>query len=150
MEETVQNQASFAMQDELARIARRYRLSSLYVFGSREKEVAELVRQKAGSLKRSTADVDIAVLPQPSVTLTVREKIEIILELEQLFDAPRVDLVVLPEADPFLTVNAIRGERIYCDDQHRADEYELYILRRGGDLLPLERERIRIIMGDEG
>jgi predicted nucleotidyltransferase len=150
MTNSPQHHTSLAVQRELARIAERYRLSSLYVFGSREKEVAELVRQRVGSLKRSTADVDIAVLPEPSVILNVREKIEVILELEQLFGAPKVDLVVLPEADPFLAVNAIRGERIYCDDQHRADEYELYILRRGGDLLPLERERIRIIMGGEG
>jgi predicted nucleotidyltransferase len=150
MTSSPQHHTSLAVQRELARIAERYRLSSLYVFGSREKEVAELVRQRVGSLKRSTADVDIAVLPEPSVILNVREKIEVILELEQLFGAPKVDLVVLPEADPFLAVNAIRGERIYCDDQHRADEYELYILRRGGDLLPLERERIRIIMGGEG
>jgi uncharacterized protein len=82
--------------------------------------------------------------------LTVREKIEVILELELLFGAPKVDLIVLPEADPFLAVNAIRGEKTYCDDQHRADEYELYILRRGGDLLPLERDRMRLIMGGEG
>jgi predicted nucleotidyltransferase len=150
MKETTPNRTSYAIEDGLARIAKKYRLSALYAFGSREKEVAELIGHESDSLKRSTADVDIAVLPEPSVTLTARAKVEIILELEELFCVSRVDLVVLPEVDPFLAVSAIRGERIHCDDHYRADEYELYLLRRGGDLIPLERERIRITMGGKG
>jgi hypothetical protein len=67
--------------------------------------------------------------------------------LEDLFGAQRVDLVVLPEADPFLAANIIRGERLYCRDETEADEYELYVLRRAGDLAPLERERIALILG---
>ena len=62
------------------------------------------------------------------------------------FDVGRVDLVVLPEADPFLAVNVIRGERLFADDAYLADEYDLYILRRAADLLPLERERQRLIL----
>ncbi len=37
------------------------------------------------------------------------------------------------------------GERLYCQDKHRADEFELYVLRRAGDVAPLERERLSII-----
>ena len=29
-------------------------------------------------------------------------------------------------------------------DEYEADEYELYILRRAGDLAPLEKERISL------
>jgi len=60
-----------------------------------------------------------------------------------------VDVVVIPEVDPFLAANIIRGERIYCRDKYSADEYELYILRRAGDLIPLERERISLIMEEK-
>ena len=67
--------------------------------------------------------------------------------LEDLFSVNRVDLVSLPEADPFLAANIIRGERIFSKDTYLADEYDLYILRRAGDLIPLERERIDLIMG---
>jgi predicted nucleotidyltransferase len=130
----------------LARLSERYRLSAIYAFGSRAKEVAVLAGQKYGRLVKSTRDVDIAVLPHAQVSLSVKEKVEIALELEELFGASRIDLVSLPEADPFLAANAIRGERIYCRDDHEADEYELFILRRAGDLIPLERERIRLIM----
>jgi uncharacterized protein len=57
-----------------------------------------------------------------------------------------VDLVVIPEVDPFLAANIVRGERLYCKDIYEADEYDLYILRRAGDLIPFERERISLIM----
>lgn len=67
--------------------------------------------------------------------------------MEDIFNVTRGDLILLPEVDPFLAVQAIRGDRICCRDTHRADEYELYILRRAGDLIPLEKERIELIMG---
>ena len=46
-----------------------------------------------------------------------------------------------------MAVEVIRGERLYAADEHEADEYELYILRRAGDLLPLERERQALVLG---
>ena len=139
-----------AKERELARISERYGLAAFYAFGSRAKEVAALIQLKSDSLVESNADIDIAVLPDFRNLLSAREKVEIVLELEDLFGVYRVDLVILPEADPFLAVNAIRGVRIYCNDDHRADEYDLYILRRAGDLIPLERERISIIMEEKG
>ena len=33
-------------------------------------------------------------------------------------------------------------------DSYEADEYDLYVLRRAGDLAPHERERIALILGD--
>ena len=41
----------------------------------------------------------------------------------------------------------MRGERLYARDAYWADEYELYVLRRAGDLAPLERERMAMILG---
>lgn len=34
----------------------------------------------------------------------------------------------------------------YARDEHAADEYDLYILRRAGDLAPLERERMALTL----
>ncbi|GAB4526179.1 MAG: hypothetical protein Kow0063_00110 [Anaerolineae bacterium] len=61
-----------------------------------------------------------------------------------------VDLVCSPEADPFLAANVVHGERLYARDEYEADEYDLYVLRRAGDLIPLERERMALILGEEG
>jgi hypothetical protein len=92
--------------------------------------------------------VDIAVRPIPGYQPSVRDKARLAAELEDLLQVSRVDLVLLPEADPFLAVNAIRGEPIYRRDKDRADEYELYLLRRAGDLAHLERERMAMTLDD--
>jgi hypothetical protein len=81
--------------------------------------------------------------------LSVHEKVEVAQALEALFRVNRVDLVVIPEADPFLAAYIVRGERVYARDSYLADEYDLYILyilRRAGDLAPLERERMQITL----
>lgn len=134
---------------KLAEIAGKHHLSIIYAFGSRAKEVEALLRQ--GSCEPSAAgrDLDIAVLPEARTKLRVRDKAELALELEDLFGVSRVDLLVLSESDPFLAANAIRGERIFCKDTHAGDEYELYVLRRAGDLAPFERQRIRLILEGE-
>jgi hypothetical protein len=67
-------------------------------------------------------------------------------DLEELLGVNRVDLILLDRADPFVAANVIRGERLFADNQHAADEYDLYVLRRAGDLIPLERERQDLIM----
>ena len=99
------------------------------------------------ALVRSSTDVDIRTLSQDGRRLSIREKSTIATELEEIFQAGRVDLIVLPEADPFLAANVIREERLYCRDTYAADEYELYVLRRADDLAPLERERLSLIEG---
>jgi hypothetical protein len=49
-------------------------------------------------------------------------------------------------ADPFLAAEIVRGERLYARDACEADEYDLYVLRRAGDLAPFERERMALIL----
>ncbi len=57
--------------------------------------------------------------------------------------------MVLAEADPFLSLEIIRGELLYTNDPDRQARHELYILRRAGDLMPFKKERMRMIM-EEG
>jgi hypothetical protein len=47
-----------------------------------------------------------------------------------------------------LSTNIVRGERIFCRDPYAADEYELYILRRAGDLAPFEKDRLSLIFAN--
>ena len=133
----------------LAGLARREALVAVYAFGSRAKEALEALSAGDARLQPSSSDLDIAVVAEPGKHLTVLDKVRIAQELEDLSGTPRVDLVVLPEADPFLAANIVRGERLYAADDHAADEYELYVLRRAGDLIPLERERQQLILGEE-
>jgi len=127
---------------------KRFGVEILFTFGSRAKEIYRLVKGERPLDRTATSDVDIGIKTRPSTALSVREKVQLGMALEDILGVNRVDLCLLNEVDPFVAVNIIRGERLYCDDSYRADEYELYILRRAGDLAFLERERLNLIFGE--
>ncbi|MBI4596394.1 MAG: nucleotidyltransferase domain-containing protein [Candidatus Tectomicrobia bacterium] len=136
---------------QIKSIAERFDLAALYVFGSQARAIAARVAQEDLSCQgtlNAASDVDVGVLPAKGGILSAEAKVLLTMELEELFGVLRVDLLAIPEADSFLAVNIIRGERLFCQDQDRGDEYELYLLRRAGDLAPLERERIALILGE--
>jgi hypothetical protein len=132
-----------SLEEDLVRLCEEYMLDSLYAFGSRG-QAAVLFVQTGTPMPARQNDLDIGVLPRNP--LSVSQKVQLALALETLFNVPRVDLIALSDADPFLAANIIRGERLYARDEYQADEYELYILRRAGDLAPLERERMALVM----
>lgn len=125
-------------------LCREHDLRIMYAFGSRAAEVKRWLEDESVGLSAGVSDADIGVLPAKK--LSVREKVEIAVALEDLLDVHRVDLVVLPEADPFVAAEIIRGERLFADNEDAADEYDLYVLRRAGDLAPFEKERIAMIL----
>jgi uncharacterized protein len=133
--------------DQLTSIARRYHVDSIYVFGSRASEVAARLRDQNVTREHPNSDVDIAVQPDRGSALSAQARVRLAGALEDLLDAERVDLVLLPEAKPFLAVEAIRGELLYCSDLDAQAEDELYILRRAGDLAPFERQRWELMIG---
>ena len=136
--------------NKLAEIAQVFDLEIIYAFGSHGEDALKWLKDEQSSLSiLSPSDLDIGVKPTSKRKLSVKEKARLSIALEDLLSVNRVDLVILFEADPFLAANIIRGERIYSKDTYLADEYDLYILRRAGDLIPLERERIALIMGEE-
>jgi predicted nucleotidyltransferase len=134
-----------ALRTRLEDFCRVRDLDALYVFGSRAEELCRSLEADRLAPGGSSSDVDIGILPAESVVLPVDRKVAIAAGLEDLLGVSRVDLVVLPEADPFLAVNVIRGERLFIRDTRRIDEYELFVLRRAGDLAPFERERLAMV-----
>jgi uncharacterized protein len=135
-------------QTKLNELALCFRISEIYAFGSRAGEIAARVRGESIAPGFPGSDVDIGVQPEPGRYLSVQEKVKLAIELEDLLDAPRVDLAVIPEVDPFLASEIIRGELLYCQDRDKQAENELYILARAGDLSRYERERLdEILLG---
>lgn len=124
----------------------RMNVSLLYVFGSRAREIAGWLAGERTEGASPDSDVDIGVRSCRGVTWSVAEKVRLAQALEDLFGCARVDLVVLGEADPFLAAEIVRGERLYAEDSYAAEEYDLYVLRRAGDLAPFERERQALIL----
>lgn len=123
---------------------------ALYAFGSQAKEVSDWLTGVRPEMGPSFSDVDIGAKAVVGVTWSVAEKVRVAVALEDLLRCPRVDLVVLDEADAFLAADVIRGERLFARDQHAADEYDLFVLRRAGDLAPLERDRMTLVLGELG
>ena len=143
--ETAGTTKSATRADGLAELCRQSGVAIVYVFGSRAREVRDWVNGDGAGQLSGAPDVDVGVRPQPEVRWDVVDKVRLAIDLEDLFGCGRVDLVVLPEADPFLAAEIIRGERLFSRDEYEADEYDLYVLRRAGDLIPLERERLALI-----
>ena len=136
--------------DRLSEIARNFDLDIVYAFGSHAQEALKWLADEQFSFSISSpSDLDIGVKPSVKKTLAIKDKVRLAMALEDLFRVSCVDLINLNEADPFLAANVIRGERLYTKNADLADEYDLYVLRRAGDLIPLERERIALIMGEE-
>ena len=108
------------------------RIVGLYVFGS-----------QATGEAHERSDLDLGALFAGKMGLG-----DVIL-LEARFEdrlGRRVDLIDAGSCDPFLALAIVRGERIYCTDSTRCDEFDLYVLRRAGDLAPFERERRRMAL----
>jgi predicted nucleotidyltransferase len=108
------------------------RILAAYLFGSRGRRE-----------ETEQSDVDVGVLFRQEESLH-----EILLledALEQRLGLP-VDLIDAGKASAFLALDILRGERVFCADLDRCDEFELYVMRRAGDLAPFERERRRLLL----
>ena len=117
-----------ALIDAIVRVAATHPdIRAVYLFGS----------QAAGTA-RPDSDVDVGVLyvsRQPLARTLALED-----ELGQAL-SHKVDIVDAGRAGAFLALEIVRGERIFCRDLTETDRFDLYVLRRAGDLLPFERER---------
>ncbi len=132
---------------QISDIARRFGLASVYAFGSRARELA--TQGRAAQAQDASSDVDIGITPTPGRAVSAADRTRLATELEDLLGVARVDVVVLSEAPPFLALEVVKGELLYCADPDTQAEEELYVLRRAGDLAPYERERRRAILGLE-
>ena len=130
----------------MSALCERYDLDALYAFGSRATEVATCVRGEKDLDSESAADLDFGVLPEIGCVVEIDDRVHLTAALEDLFDVPRVDLVVLSLASPYLALDIVSGELLCCSDPIREAEYQLFVLRRAGDLAFFERERRRQLL----
>jgi predicted nucleotidyltransferase len=129
---------------KIEQICKKYQIRAFYVFGSRGTELFQAIQDDSLQVVKSPSDLDFGVLTYSP--FSIESKVDLTLELESLFSLSDIDLFILHEVDAFLAANIIRGERIFAEDSYLADEYELFILRRAGDLADLERQRMTAIL----
>jgi predicted nucleotidyltransferase len=108
------------------------RILALYLFGSHARHE-----------ETEHSDIDVGVLFHQEQTL--RDVLLLEDTLERRLGV-KVDLVDAGRANAFLALDIIRGERVFCADEDRCDEFDLYVMRRADDLAPFERERRRRLL----
>jgi predicted nucleotidyltransferase len=130
--------------DRVARLCRSHGVLALYLFGSRADDG---LRMLAGeSVLGGGSDLDVGVvLDQAAIDHRRLPGLQV--ALEELFAPLRVDLVPLPRVDAIFQFQAIDGHRVVTTDPHRADLFELEVMRRAAELLPLQRARERDVFG---
>ena len=115
---------------------RAHGVLAVYLFGSR---VSDGVRALAGEAVDPAGsdldagvvflarDADVAALPSLQVAI------------EDACAPLRIDLVPLQRVDALFQFAAIDGERVFAADVDQADLYELVVMRKAAELLPLQR-----------
>ena len=129
----------------LQALAIKHGLQIIYAFGSRVREALDFIDGRKPRLTPGPSDLDLGV--KPSTKLTVSDKVDLALQLEELFVVPRVDLVVLSEVSTFLAMEIVSGELLFAENLHHEAEYQLYIMRKAAELMPFQRAKERMMSG---
>ena len=127
--------------ENMIALCRRHGLLAIYLFGSRADDGLRLLAGEAVQGRGSDLDVGV-VFDGPFPQLPRLGALQA--DLEDAFAPLRVDLVPLQRVDPLFQYAAIDRHRIAATDERRADLFELLVLRRAAEALPLERERERL------
>lgn len=108
------------------------RVVAVYLFGSTVRNTST-----------ESSDVDLGMLFGEATQL--RDVVVLESMLEECL-GKSVDVVDVGRCNPLLAVEVIDGERIYCSNSDACDRFELYVLRRAGDLASFEKERREILL----
>lgn len=139
----LQGQAS-ERRARLLRVCGARAVEAAYLFGSRARDGERALAGGGG--ESAGSDLDVGVLfaeaaagPDQMASLQV--------ELEEVFAPLRVDLVPLDRVDALFQFRAVDGLRIYARDPGLVDRWELAVMRRAADLLPIQRQLERDLFG---
>lgn len=126
-----------ARQEDLDRISRDSGLLAVYLFGSRQDDGLRLLQGE--EVSREGSDLDVGIVFQGQ-DFGWEDLARLQVEMEDLFEPLRVDLVPLQRVDSLFQARAIDGHRIAAPDSTAADEYELKVMRMAAELLPIQRQ----------
>ena len=133
-----------ARQKALERIRDKYGLLAVYLFGSRADDGLRLLRGESVEPEGSDLDIGIVFLREEPGLLQLGS---LQIDLSDAFSPLTIDVVPLNKVDPLFQFRAIDGHRIDVADTHRADIFELEVMRRAAELLPIQRHLERDLFG---
>lgn len=121
---------------ELQSLCREYGLLGIYLFGSRADDGLQLLDGAAVPAQGSDLDIGLVFLRHD---FPVGHLADLQVRFEDLFAPLRIDLVPLQRVDALFQFRAIDGHRIATSDSTRNDLWELTVMRRAAELLPIQR-----------
>jgi len=127
-----------------------HELRIVYAFGSKAESLHSFILGIQSELDLSGSDIDLAVLPKDSKTFRLRYQIELGCEIEDLLGISGVDIVNLNQAPPALAAQAVMGIVLWTEDPDFESEFQLRVLRKYSDALPLDKERAELIIHHQG
>ena len=123
-------------QPALDEACRRHGVLVLYLFGSRAADGLRVLRGETVSPVGSDLDVGVVFLGRDA-DLGKLPSLQV--ALEDAFAPLRIDLVPLQRVDPLFQFAAVDGDRVFAGDVDRVDLYELIVMRKAAELLPVQR-----------
>lgn len=114
----------------------KHELLCAYLFGSRADEGLKVLQGQPAEREGSDLDVGVAFVDPDFDVLRLAD---LQVDLEDLFAPLRVDVVPLQRVDALFGFRAIDGHRIAAPDSTRADLWELVVMRKAAELLPIQR-----------
>jgi predicted nucleotidyltransferase len=124
--------------EALERVCRAHGVLAAYLFGSRADDGLRLLAGEA--VARQGSDLDVGIV-FPGAGSDLQTLVRLQLGLDEVFEPLRLDVVPLQRVDAIFQARAIDGHRVFAADSTEADLYELLVLRRAAELLPLQRAR---------
>lgn len=124
-------------QELLDHLCREHGLLAVYLFGSRADDGLRLLRGE--EVSREGSDLDVGIVFHASLqdasALSILQ-----VGFEDVFEPLRIDVVPLQRVDALFQFSAIDGHRIAVTDPDAADRYELVVMNRAAELLPVQRQ----------
>lgn len=124
-------------QEILDQLCREHQVLAVYLFGSRADDGLRLLSGEAVPGEGSDLDVGV-VFRDPAIDFHRLASLQV--GFEDLFTPLRVDLVPLNRVDALFQFAAIDGHRIAATDSDAVDDYELRVMSRASELLPIQRQ----------
>ncbi|MFL6232280.1 MAG: nucleotidyltransferase family protein [Thermoanaerobaculia bacterium] len=124
-------------QETLDRLCRDHGALAIYLFGSRADDGLRVLRGEKVSREGSDLDVGV-VFREPAISFDRLASLQV--GFEDVFAPLRVDLVPLNRVDALFQFAAVDGHRIVVTDVDAADDYELRVMNRAAELLPIQRQ----------
>lgn len=127
----------------------KHGISLAYLFGSQATAGRDLLNGSPVSNTDPLSDLDLGVVTQgflPEGPGRAQFYSGLYNDLVDLFLPLGLDLVLLEETHSVFQLEAVKGTCVYQDSDLRRDQYEMSVLRRAADFMPVLRKFLQEVL----